>query len=172
MKRLIDPLPVRTLAKYFAALPKAVDDPVVRFCQMANSLEVALVSASISAVVSLSVAVGSPLLTHTLWKRQKRKEQQLAIAQRFSALYSDYLVWKDKGAGAKTIEELAPINPSWFEFTGVLYLAQVMFIRPEVIQLANTLMQDVDRIDFMTVTQLQAHLFAEALDIPANKVFH
>jgi hypothetical protein len=53
---------------------------------MDSGLETALVSASIAAVVSISVAVISPLFTHTLWKRQKRKEQQLALAERFAAL--------------------------------------------------------------------------------------
>jgi hypothetical protein len=53
---------------------------------MESVLEVALVSASISAVVSVCVAVVSPLFTHHLGKRQKRKEQQLAIAQRYVEL--------------------------------------------------------------------------------------
>jgi hypothetical protein len=56
---------------------------------MDSALEAALVSASIAAVVSVSVAVISPLFTHHLWKRQKRKEQQLVVAERFTVLSAE-----------------------------------------------------------------------------------
>ena len=53
---------------------------------MDSGLETALVSAFIAAAVSFSVAVFGPLFTYCLWKRQKRKEQQLTVSQRFAAL--------------------------------------------------------------------------------------
>jgi hypothetical protein len=51
---------------------------------MDNGIEVAIISVSVSAIVSLSVTFISPWWTHKLWKRQKLKEQQLAVAERIS----------------------------------------------------------------------------------------
>jgi hypothetical protein len=131
---------------------------------MDNGLEVALVSGSISAVVSVCIAVISPLFTHHLWKRQKRKEQQLAIAQRYVVLR------------AQTSPSLHPqllesdqrlqFKQAQVEMKGLLFLIPILFEREEIIDRADGLLKPADTWIYF---ELQAFLFAEALDVPFEK---
>jgi hypothetical protein len=51
----------------------------------------ALVSVLVPAMVALIVSMISPVFTHLIWKHQKRKEQQLTVAERFAALHSELI---------------------------------------------------------------------------------
>jgi hypothetical protein len=143
---------------------------------MGPSLENALVTASIAADVSLIVAVFSPLFTHHLWKRQKRKEQQLALAERYSALMATSTVIH------KTIHETSPPLfrlPEEPEFSRLLFVILVLFQSTEVVGRAGSMLYPTEMgkspalvLDepWEIFVTLQGYLFAEALDVPFEKV--
>jgi hypothetical protein len=134
---------------------------------MDSGLETALVSASIAALVSLSVAIFSPLFTHHLWKRQKRKEQQLALAERFAVLRAELRTYddnRDQGAWYKWANART-------EMSGLLFVVQVLFEKDDVIIRAKKLrgVQNPETIEVQRV-ELQTYLFAEALDVSFDKI--
>jgi hypothetical protein len=137
---------------------------------MDNGLEVALVSASISAVVSVSIAFISPLFTHHLWNRQKRKEQQLAVAERYAALRAEI------AASAHFPKPRVPFetSPARMELQGLLFVIPVLFKTEEVISRVHALgLQEgggPNKPVWMVRYELQAYLFAEALNLPFDKV--
>ena len=49
----------------------------------------ALVSVLIPAIVALIVSMISPVFTHLIWRRQKRKEEQLVVAEHFAVLNAE-----------------------------------------------------------------------------------
>jgi hypothetical protein len=122
---------------------------------MNSALEVALVSASISAIVAVCVAIISPWFTHRLWMRQKRKEQQVAISSRYATLLDQIIL---SGQLRRTAIDV--------EFHGILFLIQVVFESSDVKDRARKLATggespDMDRIQ----AELMAYLFAEAHDL-------
>jgi hypothetical protein len=133
---------------------------------MDSALQTALVSASIAAIVSLSVAVFSPLFTHHLWKRQKRKEQQLAIAVRFCTLIAEI--------AAAAAVNMASVNksPAETELIGILYVIPVLFENEETVDRALTLLGRGRSEESPVILRidLQGYLFAEALNISFKKI--
>jgi hypothetical protein len=137
---------------------------------MDSALEVALVSASISSVVSVCVAVISPMFTHRLWKRQKRKEQQLAIAERFAVLFSEVVALENTSDLEQTSANELRFWSAQVEFRGLLYAIQVLFENSVITQRATDLWAGEDKVNLLICAELQAFLFAEALDIPTSKI--
>jgi hypothetical protein len=137
---------------------------------MDSGLETALVSASIAAVVSVSIAFISPLFTHHLWNRQKRKEQQLAIAERYAVLRAEI------SASAHFSKPRVPFetSPARMELQGLLFVIPVLFKTEEVISRVHALglqeRGDQNKPLWMVRYELQAYLFAEALNVPFDKV--
>jgi hypothetical protein len=145
---------------------------------MGPSLENALVTASIAAGVSLIVAVFSPLFTHHLWKRQKRKEQQLALAERYSALMATSTVIH------KTFRKTSPPlfglpEEEEPEFRRLLFVILVLFQSTDVVGRAGSMLYPTEMgkspalvLDepWEIFVTLQGYLFAEALDVPFEKV--
>jgi hypothetical protein len=131
-------------------------------------MDSALETAVIAAAVSLSVSFISPAFTHHLWKRQKRKEQQLAIAQRYfelraqtsPSLYSA-LFEGDQRLQAKQAD---------VEMSGLLFLIPIFFKKKEVLVRAAGLRGVTEPADNWIYFELQAFLFAEALNVPFEKV--
>ena len=138
---------------------------------MDNGLETALVSASIAAVVSVSVAVFSPLFTHHLWKRQKRKEQQLAVAERFAAVFSEFVALArfDMGDSSWKAADVARFETIRTEFHGILYSVFVLFDSDVSKRRAEDLMF-AKKIGTLECAELQSFLFAEALDLSTKAI--
>jgi hypothetical protein len=138
---------------------------------MDSGLETALVSASIAAVVSLSVAFFSPMLTHHLWKRQKRKEQQLSVAQRYAYVFAERVAFGrfDMSDSSWSAADDARFETVKVEFHGILYSVQVLFDSEVIRKRAQDLML-TERISMLECAELQAFLFAEALDISTKKI--
>jgi hypothetical protein len=108
------------------------------------------------------------LLTHHLWKRQKRKEQQLAVAERYAVLRAEMSASVDfsdlKAAFKRT--------PAEMELQGLLFVIPVLFKTEEVVTYARRLQLpgDSNKPVWMVRYELQAYLFAEALNVPFDKV--
>jgi hypothetical protein len=121
-------------------------------------MNIALETALIAAAVSLSVSLISPVVTYHIWKRQKRREQELAVAERFAAILT----------GFPENEPDEPIPLSW-NFTSLLVLIGTLFeneeLREVAIGLARTEPPFTTRHHAREFGRLQALLFEEALDI-------
>jgi hypothetical protein len=100
----------------------------------------------------------SPWWTHKLWKRQKLKEQQLAVAERFAAIL----------AGFPEDRPDEPIAFSW-RFTGLMVLIGTLFKDKDVLAVAKHLVKTeppfTPRLHAKEFGQLQTLLFEEALEI-------
>ena len=121
-------------------------------------MDSALETALIAAAVSLSVSLISPAFTHHLWKRQKLKEQQLAVAERFAAIL----------AGFPEDKPDEPIQLSW-HFTSLLVLIGTLFENEELREVARGLARTeppfTARLHAREFGRLQTLLFEEALEI-------
>jgi hypothetical protein len=143
---------------------------------MDSGLETALVSASIAAVVSVTVAIISPLFTHHLWKRQKRKEQQLAIAERYATFHAELSAYDP---GVHDESRRRRYESLKLEMLGLLFVVNVLSEKAKVRTLADDVQLSLispnpphsePSISGEKFFELQAYLFAEALDIPFSKV--
>jgi hypothetical protein len=125
---------------------------------MDSGIEAALISVS----VSLAVSFISPWWTHKLWKRQKLKEQQLAVAERFAAVL----------AGFPEDRPDEPLQLSW-HFTSLMVLIGTLFKNRELREVAVGLVRTEPpltcRLHAREFGRLQALLFEEALEIKRNQ---
>lgn len=125
---------------------------------MDSGIEVAIISVSVSAIVSFSVTFISPWWTHKLWKRQKLKEQQLAVAERFAAILAGFP--KDRPD--------EHIEFSW-RFTGLMVLIATLFKNKDVLAVAKHLVRTeppfTPRLHAKEFGELQTLLFEEALEL-------
>ena len=137
---------------------------------MDSGLETALVSASIAAVVSVTVAVISPLFTHHLWKRQKRKEQQLAVAERFAARTAEMVASTFLNA-VDSVSAQREKDAARLEVMGILYLVPILFETSGSSMLAAELRNHPlsGQRALNKIRDLQVALFAEALDLPYQR---
>jgi hypothetical protein len=124
---------------------------------MDSGIEAVIISASVSAFVSFTVSIISPWWTHHLWKKQKLREQQLAVAERFAAILAKFPDGPD---------EAVPF--SW-SFTGLMVLIGTLFKNKEVRAVAQHLVKTeppfTPRLHAKEFGELQALLFEEALEI-------
>ena len=123
----------------------------------------------LSSFVTLLVAmVIAPLVSHRIWKKQKLRDQQLAIAQRFASLLSTMMSYE---ALISTVEYDHKWGSTLSEFLGILKTIQVLFKREGIGTLAARLPPEKDRmLDGAKGAELQARLFAEALNVPEKVV--
>jgi hypothetical protein len=132
-----------------------------------------LLPAIVSLVVSLVLIYLSPWFTHLVWKKQKRKEQQLAIADRFAKLSYDLNIVRDSCPGPEDTREVFFEKSSLFlEQNALILLIRVLFDHKRTVNaeqrfrdLMLTDMPDVNRMHILR-SELMACLFAEALEIP------
>jgi hypothetical protein len=134
-----------------------------------------ILPAVISAIVSWTIMYFGPRFNFNVWKKQKRKEQQLAIADHFAKIIvnpynmgydnydNDHKTW------------LAAEEVKW-ERMSVLTQIAVLFERPETRKVAKKMnssgpsKDDDSRVIALTnlmMFDLAANLFAEALDLPS-----
>jgi hypothetical protein len=146
------------------------------------SVLLVLIPAVTSAVVALLVFALTPYMNLVVWKKQKRKEQQLAIAKRFAELSANqYARWGSSSAEVFAGED--EMHTTLWEQEGLLLLIPCIFKTPAVKQCANWLAETLKETPptniekFQTYrgsvemrNDLQAMLFAEALDIDSTAV--
>jgi hypothetical protein len=127
-----------------------------------------LETAVIAAAVSLSVSLISPAFTHHLWKRQKRKEQQLAIAERFAVLNAEMAAAVD----TRDLKAVFEKSPAELELIGILYVIPVLFENEETVDRALTLLGRGSSKESPMILrmELQGYLFAEALNTSFKKI--
>jgi hypothetical protein len=128
----------------------------------------ALVSVLIPAIVALIVCTISPLFTHYLWKRQKRSERKLAVAERYAVLNAEveaHLHPEDFAARGR-------LSAAKNEMLGLLFVVPVLFQKKEVVIRAKALRGGVRNPETIARQriELEAYLFAEALDVSFDKI--
>lgn len=121
----------------------------------------ALVSVLIPAIVALIVSMISPVFTHLIWRRQKRKEKQLAVAERFAVLNAEMDAHHHP-------EDIA--TRAMNELSGILLVVPVLFKKKEVVRRARALTGVHDPEAFMIRIELEAYLLAEALDLSFDEI--
>jgi hypothetical protein len=106
--------------------------------------------------------------THRFWKRQKLKEQQLAVAERFSVLRQELLASSGIQEGDAFVRSVHARE----EMAGLLYMVPVLFEKKEVVTRVDDLkhLRIVDNNIHGQRVELQCYLFAEALDLPFDKI--
>jgi hypothetical protein len=131
-------------------------------------MDSALETAVIAAAVSISVSLISPAFTHQLWKSQKRKEQQLAIAARFATLIAEIAA----GVDSREPKAIGKKSPAETELIGILYVIPVLFENEETVDRALTLLGrgPSKESPVLLRIELQGYLFAEALNTSFMKI--
>ena len=83
-----------------------------------------LLSVTSAVIVAVLAAYLTPRFQHAVWRRQKLREQRIAVAERFAAMNANF-----RFASPDEVE------PNWgevFEMDGLLRLVEVLFERGEV----------------------------------------
>jgi hypothetical protein len=133
-----------------------------------------VVPAIVSLVVALVVSYFGPRFNFPVWRRQKRKEQQLAIAERFAKISaSPYSVGYDNyDSNHETWLRAQELRQ---ERQTLLFLIPVIFEDAKTWELVTRVTILIDALDgwtkitpegYLLLIQVGARLFAEALDIP------
>jgi hypothetical protein len=103
-----------------------------------------------------------------VWKHQKRKEQQVAIAERYAVLLNQ-LIASDNFTRLRdrSLEDAFRLSATDIEFRGMLFVIQVLFESDDVKKRAREVAEGGDSAGRAT---LMAYLFAEALNLPFSKI--
>jgi hypothetical protein len=133
-------------------------------------MEQVLIPAFVSAIVALIISFLSPRFTHTMWKRQKRKEQQVAVAERYAVLLTQ-LIASDNLTFLRdrSVAEALRLTPTEIEFRGMLFVIQVLFESDNIKRRAREVAEGGETAVRMRA-ELMAYLLAEALDLPFDKI--
>ncbi|HSY03627.1 MAG TPA: hypothetical protein VK819_15800 [Acidobacteriaceae bacterium] len=129
---------------------------------------------AVSLACSVVVAYLSTHFTHLVWGKQKRREQQLAVAERFANIRLQFYVYAN--IDPKTTEERLKIAPARVEQDSVLMLICTLFKRRDTILWTIKLRRAINehRTDIEVMHRLRLDitvgLFAEALGISMNEV--
>src|ERR1039457_4617442 len=131
----------------------------------------------VSAVMSgTAVAFLSPRFAHSIWKKQKLREQQVAVAEQFANIFSDLHIAGNIVPKPSHDEGSMKIASRFYEQYSLFILAFVLFEREDTLSLGNRLLKMVNdgSHDFKTLyslrTEFLAHMFAEALGISTEKI--
>ena len=113
-----------------------------------NGSSTILISAFCAIISGTAVAFLSPRFAHLVWKKQKRREQQIAVAEKFERLFSDIHISgniRPKPTGEKaTDERLLIIESRFWEQQALFILTWVLFEREDTLALATQLMRMVN----------------------------
>jgi hypothetical protein len=140
-----------------------------------------LLSAVTSLVVALAVSFAAPRFNFGIWKKQKLREQQLSIAERFAKLGADMYVYsnvlprvaKDHEDAKRFVEAMAPM----LEQRALVGLMSVLFDNEELWLLGTELGEIYDSGDeegAKRIPEIRGRMmemmYAEALEISSRKL--
>ena len=134
----------------------------------------------LSLLSALIVAFLSPKFGYFVWRKQRRREQQLALADRFAKLNSDLRIignLKPRPKEGESSSERHAVDAAapFLEQNALLSLIFVAFERKHTLESALMLKRAVDAgTAFQSIYSLRvdllARLFAEALEIPPDVI--
>ena len=141
----------------------------------------------ISAIISgTAVAFLSPRFAHSIWKKQKLREQQVTVAERFEKLFSDLHIAgnirpvppRGKLIDEKSLENSLKVESRFWEQHALFILTFVLFERDDTLSLGMRLKRMIDdrSKDYPALYSLRmeflAYMFAEAFGISPEKIAH
>lgn len=126
------------------------------------------------------VAYLTPQFSHFAWRKQKRREQQLELAQRFVNIKANFYVYAnlDWVTNAENEQALRHVSDS-LEQDALLALIWTLFTDKDTLQLVHALRQEINSNRGKPESYPQLHklrldiaprLFAEALGISISKI--
>lgn len=137
----------------------------------------AILLSIISAIISgTAVAFLSPRFAHSVWKKQKLREQQVAVAEQFAKLFSDLHIAGNLRPVPSLDEGSMEIESRFHEQRALFILAFVLFDWEDTLSFGIKLLKLINdnSHDFQALSSLRAEflarMFAEALDISPEKI--
>jgi hypothetical protein len=142
------------------------------------TLLIGILSPIASAVTTLTVLLSAPRLNFRVWKKQRLREQQLQVADKFAKLSANFFIHmnlqpvrkQDARDNAKIIEGFTPV----FEQNVTFTLIGVLFEHPRTLEKLDLLKQALEgdnsentiRAASRIRSEIAALLYAEALERP------